>query len=85
MGDAIEGQILREDKRGGHVLRLTLDDAVSYLQATSGDGIAELGFLAGLTIEDTSEVPGISPATIKRDWVTAGGWWFRAMSGEARA
>ena len=28
-------------------------------------------FFAGLTIEDTSEVLGISTATVKRDWVTA--------------
>ena len=43
--------------------------------------IVELRFFGGLTIEDTSEVLGISPATVKRDWVTARAWLFRAMSG----
>ena len=42
--------------------------------------IVELRFFAGLTIEDTSEVLGISPATVKRDWVTARAWLFRAMT-----
>ena len=47
--------------------------------------IVELRFFAGLTIEDTSEVLGISPATVKRDWVTARAWLYRAMTGEATA
>ena len=47
--------------------------------------IVELRFFAGLTIEDTSEVLGISPATVKRDWVTARAWLFRAMTGESPA
>jgi len=47
--------------------------------------IVELRFFAGLTIEDISEVLGISPATVKRDWVTARAWLFRAMTGEALA
>jgi len=47
--------------------------------------IVELRFFAGLTIEDTSEVLGISPATVKRDWVTARAWLYRAMTGEAPA
>lgn len=47
--------------------------------------IVELRFFAGLTIEDTSEVLGISPATVKRDWITARAWLHRAMTGEATA
>ncbi len=42
--------------------------------------IVELRFFGGLTIEDTSQVLGISPATVKRDWVTARAWLFRAMT-----
>jgi RNA polymerase sigma factor (TIGR02999 family) len=45
--------------------------------------IVELRFFGGLTIEDTSEVLGISPATVKREWVTARAWLFRAMTGES--
>jgi RNA polymerase sigma factor (sigma-70 family) len=47
--------------------------------------IVELRFFGGLTIEDTSEVLGVSPATVKRDWVTARAWLHRAISGEAPA
>ena len=47
--------------------------------------IVELRFFAGLSIEDTSQVLGVSPATVKRDWVTARAWLYRAMTGEAPA
>jgi DNA-directed RNA polymerase specialized sigma24 family protein len=47
--------------------------------------IVELRFFAGLTIEDTSDVLGISPATVKRDWTTARAWLHRAITGEASA
>jgi RNA polymerase sigma factor (TIGR02999 family) len=66
---------------------VALDKALgelSGLDAQQGR-IVELRFFAGLTIEDTSEVLGISPATVKRDWVTARAWLFRAMTGEAPA
>lgn len=41
--------------------------------------VVELRFFAGLTIEETAEVLGISPATVKRDWVVAKAWLRRAM------
>jgi len=45
--------------------------------------IVELRFFAGLTIEDTSEVMGISPATVKRDWTSARAWLHREIAGSA--
>jgi len=47
--------------------------------------IVELRFFTGLSIEDTSEVLGISPATVKRDWVTARAWLYRAITGKSLA
>jgi RNA polymerase sigma factor (TIGR02999 family) len=44
--------------------------------------IVELRFFGGMTIEDTSEALGISPATVKRDWTIARAWLFRALGGE---
>jgi RNA polymerase sigma factor (TIGR02999 family) len=41
--------------------------------------IVELRFFGGLTIEETSEVLHVSPATVKRDWATARGWLYREM------
>ena len=58
-------------------------DELTELDAQQGR-IVELRFFAGLTIEDTSEVLGISPATVKREWVTARAWLYRAMTGEAQ-
>jgi RNA polymerase sigma-70 factor (ECF subfamily) len=42
--------------------------------------IVELRFFAGLSIEETSEVLHISPATIKRDWAMAKAWLHREMT-----
>ena len=48
--------------------------------------IVELRYFGGLTIEDTSEFLGISPATVKRSWSSARAWLLREMGrGEARA
>ena len=41
--------------------------------------IVELKFFAGLSNDDASEVLGISPSTVKRDWVTARAWLFREL------
>jgi RNA polymerase sigma factor (TIGR02999 family) len=63
---------------------LELDRALSELAGLDQQQsrIVELRFFTGLSIEDTSEVLGISPATVKRDWVTARAWLYRSMSGE---
>jgi len=41
--------------------------------------IVELRFFGGLTIEETAEVLGLSPATIKSEWRTARAWLYRHM------
>lgn len=42
--------------------------------------LVELRFYAGLTIDETAEVMGISPATVSREWTMARAWLRRAMS-----
>ena len=42
--------------------------------------IVELRYFGGLTVEDTSEFLGISPATVKRSWSSARLWLQREMS-----
>ena len=61
---------------------LALDDALNNLAELSPQQsrIVELRFFSGLTIEDTSEVLGVSPATVKRNWTTARAWLFREMN-----
>src|SRR6185295_16130151 len=36
--------------------------------------IVEMRFFGGLSIEEAAEVIGVSPATVKRDWVLARAW-----------
>lgn len=89
-GGAATRLALDESIAGAHpsdVDLIVLDQALQQLTELDPQQgrIVELRFFAGLTIEDTSEVLGISPATVKRDWVTARAWLFRAMTGEARA
>jgi RNA polymerase sigma factor (TIGR02999 family) len=66
--------------------RLALDDALEGLSKLDPQQsrIVELRFFAGLSIEETARVLGISPATVKRYWATARAWLHREMSGETR-
>ena len=43
--------------------------------------LVELRFFGGLSIEETAEVLGVSPATVKRSWATARAWLKREMRG----
>lgn len=45
--------------------------------------VVELRYFGGLTIEETAEVMGISPATVKREWGTARLWLMRQIEGPA--
>lgn len=60
---------------------LALNDALSHLADISPkqSEIVELRFFSGLSIEETSDVLGISPATVKRNWIAARAWLFREM------
>jgi RNA polymerase sigma factor (TIGR02999 family) len=62
---------------------VVLDDALESLSKVDPQQgrIVELRFFAGLSIEETAEVLRISPATVKRDWVSAKAWLYREMGG----
>jgi RNA polymerase sigma factor (TIGR02999 family) len=66
---------------------VALDDALNTLAKVDPQQarIVELRFFTGLTVEETAEVLGISPATVKRDWVTAKAWLYRDISRAAAA
>ena len=61
---------------------ISLDDALEALTKIDPQQarIVELRFFTGLTVDETAEVLGISPATVKRDWVTAKAWLYRDLS-----
>lgn len=52
---------------------ITLDDALTRLEQLdpAQARVVELRFFGGLTVEETAEVTGTSPATVKREWQTA--------------
>ena len=64
---------------------VALDEALERLAEFDDQQsrIVELRFFSGLTVEETAEVLGISPATVKRDWSVARAWLHREISGEA--
>lgn len=66
----------------GDVDLIALDDALALLARTDPQQsrIVELRYFAGLKIEETAEVLGVSPATVKRDWAVAKAFLKREMS-----
>jgi RNA polymerase sigma factor (TIGR02999 family) len=60
---------------------LALDEALTKLAATDADlaRVVELRYFGGLTVEETADVMGISPATVKRHWALARAWLKRAI------
>jgi len=61
---------------------VALDDALNGLAKLDPQQsrIVELRFFGGLSIEETSHVLGVSPATVKRDWTTARIWLYHEIS-----
>lgn len=45
--------------------------------------IVELRYFGGLSVEETADVLGSSPATIKRHWAMARAWLRRELTGDA--
>jgi RNA polymerase sigma factor (TIGR02999 family) len=66
---------------------VALDEALDRLAAIDEQQsrVVELRFFSGLTVEETAEVMGISPATVKRDWSMARAWLHRELSGEVKS
>jgi len=67
----------------GSVDLLALDGALERLAALdpAQARIVELRFFGGLTIEETAEAMGSSPATVKRHWALARAWLLKEMGG----
>lgn len=60
---------------------LLLDDALTHLaqRDPQQSRIVELRFFAGMTVEETAAVLGVSTATVKRDWSMARAWLLRRV------
>jgi RNA polymerase sigma factor (TIGR02999 family) len=61
---------------------LALDEVLTRLATfdPQQSRIVELRFFGGLTIEETAEVLGVSPATVGRDWTLAKAWLYAELS-----
>ena len=60
---------------------VALDSALDRLAKVDArqSRIVELRFFGGLSVEQTAEVLGISPKTVKRDWAVARAWLHREL------
>jgi RNA polymerase sigma factor (TIGR02999 family) len=63
---------------------LAVDEALKALAAIDErkSRVVELRFFAGLSMEETAEVLGISTDTVLREWRVARAWLLRELSGE---
>jgi RNA polymerase sigma-70 factor, ECF subfamily len=85
----------KEEKRGGGIVNVTLNDGDHGMDVSSDDLLAlddvlgqleprqrqvvELRFFGGLEEKDIAEALGVSERTIRRDWVKARAWLYRAL------
>jgi len=61
---------------------LALHEALERLAALDPEQerLVELRYFSGMTIEETAEALGISPATVKREWAVARAWLRRELT-----
>jgi RNA polymerase sigma factor (TIGR02999 family) len=63
---------------------LALDESLTRLAALDPQQgrVVELRVFAGLTVEETAEILGVSTATVKRDWAVAKAWLLHEIRKE---
>ena len=82
---AVRPEFERADPdRPGDVDLIALDQALDRLAEFDPEQakIVELRYFGGLTVEETAEAVGVSPATVKRQWAMARAWLKQALEGE---
>ncbi len=64
---------------------VALDDALTKLAQKHPDkaALVKLRYFAGLTIDETAHVLGISPSTVDRHWTYARAWLYRQVASAA--
>lgn len=76
----LEEQHLLADDFATNVL--DLDRALHRLAALEPRlaRVVECRFFGGIGVEETAEVLGVSPRTVKRDWMMAKAWLYRVLN-----
>jgi len=61
---------------------VSLDDALKSLALLDKRQalVVELRFFGGMTVEESAEVLGVSPGTVRRDWRLARAWLYRELT-----
>lgn len=77
----LENVVLAARERPDDVL--ALDEALARLADLDSRQaqVVECRFFAGMSVPETAEALGISPATVKRDWTAARAWLNRELTG----
>jgi RNA polymerase sigma factor (TIGR02999 family) len=62
-------------------LLVAIDEALNRLERVSPRqrAVVECRFFGGMSIDETAAAIGVSPRTVKRDWMFAQAWLQRAM------
>jgi RNA polymerase sigma factor (TIGR02999 family) len=79
MGTSPAGELRVSDE---HVdLLVAIDEALCRLESVSPRqrGVVECRFFGGMSVEETAAAVGISPRTVKRDWMMAQAWLQREL------
>lgn len=82
---SLEEALLVVDDQAG--MLLDLDEALTRLAAQDERmaRVVELRFFAGLTEDEAAEVLGVSPRTVRYDWIKAKGWLYRELADTSSA
>jgi RNA polymerase sigma factor (TIGR02999 family) len=77
---AIDDVVVAAQTRPDDVV--ALDEALTRLQALDErqSRVVECRFFGGMSVEETAEALGLSPATVKRDWAVARAWLHREVT-----
>ena len=77
----LDAAVARSEQR--EIDLVALDDALHTLAKLDErqSRMVELRFFGGLSIEEASEVLGVSAPTLKREWASARAWLYREISG----
>jgi RNA polymerase sigma factor (TIGR02999 family) len=79
-GSALDNAAVLSDAQSPEEI-LALDEALSRLGEKDAQAaeVVRLRFFAGLDIEQTAKVLGVSPRTVKRQWQFARAWLYREL------
>jgi RNA polymerase sigma factor (TIGR02999 family) len=81
--EMLDSRQIAVESRAGELL--DLDRALERLAALDErlSRLVEMRFFAGLSVEETAELTGVSPRTVKRDWQKARAFLYDELHGGA--